>query len=99
MKTKMAKRKRCNIYKAQKMREELEKANSEIEQAERNYDLNKSSRIKIWKNCQSFKEQLKVQEELAAKSRESSLLRTKVTEEEITRIISKMDWNTSFKIS
>ena len=36
-----------------------------------------------------LQKQLKVQEKLAAKSRESSLLRTKVTEEEITRIIIK----------
>ena len=76
------------IYKAQKMREELEKVNSEIEQAERNYDLNKAAELKYGK-LPELQEQLKVQEELAAKSRESSLLRTKVTEEEITRIIAK----------
>ncbi len=76
------------IYKAQKMREELEKVNSEIEQAERNYDLNKAAELKYGK-LPEIQEQLKVQEELAAKSRESSLLRTKVTEEEITRIIAK----------
>ncbi len=76
------------IYKAQKMREELEKVNSEIEQAERNYDLNKAAELKYGK-LPEIQEQLKIQEELAAKSRESSLLRTKVTEEEITKIIAK----------
>ena len=76
------------IYKAQKLREELEQLNAEIELAERNYDLNKAAELKYGKLPQ-IQEQLKVQEELEAKSRESSLLRTKVTDEEITKIIAK----------
>ena len=76
------------IYKAQKLREELEQLNAEIELAERNYDLNKAAELKYGKLPQ-IQEQLKIQEELEAKSRESSLLRTKVTDEEITKIIAK----------
>lgn len=76
------------IYKVQKLREELEKVNAEIEMAERNYDLNKAAELKYGKLPQ-LQEELKKQEEIAEKSKEDSLLRTKVTEEEITKIIAK----------
>ena len=32
------------------------------------------------------------------KAKKNGLLRNKVTEEEITKIISRMDWNTCYKI-
>ena len=76
------------ISKVQKLREDLEKVNADIERAERNYDLNKAAELKYGKLPQ-IQEELKKEEEIAAKSKESSLLRTKVTEEEITRIIAK----------
>ena len=76
------------ISKVQKIREEIEKVNSEIEKAERNYELNKAAELKYGKLPELQKE-LKKEEEIAAKSKESSLLRTKVTDEEITRIIAK----------
>ena len=76
------------ISKVQKIREEIEKVNSEIENAERNYELNKAAELKYGKLPELQKE-LKKEEEIAAKSKESSLLRTKVTDEEITRIIAK----------
>ena len=76
------------ISKVQKIREEIEKVNGEIEKAERDYELNKAAELKYGKLPELQKE-LKKEEEIAAKSKESSLLRTKVTEDEITRIISK----------
>ena len=76
------------ISKVQKIREEIEKVNSEIEKAERNYELNKAAELKYGKLPELQKE-LKKEEEIATKSKESSLLRTKVTEEEITKIIAK----------
>ena len=76
------------ISKVQKMREEIEKVNGEIEKAERNYELNKAAELKYGKLPELQKE-LKEEEEIAAKSKESSLLRTKVTDEEITKIIAK----------
>ncbi len=76
------------ISKVQKLREDLEKVNADIERAERNYDLNKAAELKYGKLPQ-IQEELKKEEEIAAKSKESSILRTKVTEEEITRIIAK----------
>ena len=76
------------ISKVQKLREDLEKVNADIERAERNYDLNKAAELKYGKLPQ-IQEELKKEEEIAAESKESSLLRTKVTDEEITRIIAK----------
>ena len=76
------------ISKVQKIREDIEKVNSEIEKAERNYELNKAAELKYGKLPELQKE-LKKEEEIATKSKESSLLRTKVTEEEITKIIAK----------
>ncbi len=76
------------ISKVQKLREELEKVNSEIELAERNYDLNKAAELKYGK-LPDIQNRLKEEEEIAKKSKEDSLLRTKVTDEEITKIIAK----------
>ena len=76
------------ILKARSLREELDKVNSEIEIAERNYDLNKAAELKYGKLPQ-IQAQLEEQEKIAAENKEESLLRTKVTEDEITKIISK----------
>ncbi len=76
------------IFKVQKLREDLERVNSEIEMAERNYDLNKAAELKYGK-LPELQAKLKEEEAIAAKSKESSLLRTKVTDEEITKIIAK----------
>ena len=76
------------IYKVQKLREELEKVNNEIATAERSYDLNKAAELKYGK-LPKIQEELKQQEAIAEKSKEDSLLHTKITDEEITRIIAK----------
>ncbi len=76
------------ISKVQKLREDLEKINAEIELAERNYDLNKAAELKYGK-LPEIQNQLQEEEKIAAKSKEASLLRTKVTDEEITKIIAK----------
>ena len=76
------------ILKVRSLREELDKVNSEIEVAERNYDLNKAAELKYGKLPQ-IQAQLEEQEKIAAENKEQSLLRTKVTEDEITKIISK----------
>ena len=76
------------ISKVQRLREDIERVNGEIEKAERNYELNKAAELKYGKLPELQKE-LKKEEEIAAKSKESSLLRTKVTDEEITKIIAK----------
>ena len=74
-----------SIGKVQKLREEIEKVNSQIEQAERNYELNKAAELKYGK-LPELKKQLKAEKE---KNDDNSLLRNKVTEDEITKIISR----------
>ena len=76
------------IGKVQKLREEIDKVNSEIETAQRNYELNKAAELKYGKLPELQKE-LKKEEELSEKNKETGLLRNKVTEGEITKIISK----------
>ena len=76
------------IGKVQKLREEIEHTNAQIEQAERNYDLNKVAELRYGKLPELQKE-LQHEEEISEKSKEDGLLRNKVTEEEITKIISR----------
>ena len=79
-----------SIGKVQKLREEIESVNSQIEQAERNYELNKAAELKYGK-LPELKKQLEIEEEKTEKEKntENSLLRNKVTEDEITKIISR----------
>jgi len=79
---------KANISKVQKLREELEQVNAEIAKAEREYDLNKAAELKYGK-LPELKKELEAEEEKAeaAKEKNDSLLRDKVTEEEIARII------------
>ena len=76
------------IGKVQKLREEIEQTNAQIEQAERSYDLNKVAELRYGKLPELQKE-LEQEEHEAEKSKEEGLLRNKVTEEEITKIISR----------
>ncbi len=76
------------IGKVQKLREEIEKINSQIEKAERNYELNKAAELKYGKLPELQKE-LEKEEEASEKSKENGLLRNKVTEDEIAKIISR----------
>ena len=76
------------IGKVQKLREEIEQVNAQIEKAERNYELNKAAELKYGKLPELQKE-LEKEEEISEKSKEDGLLRNKVTEEEIAKIISR----------
>ena len=77
------------IGKVQKIREEMEKVNGEIELAQRQYDLNKAAELKYGR-LPELQRQLQ-EEEALAESRKGgdSLLRDKVTEEEIARIVGR----------
>ncbi len=76
------------ISKVQKLREEIEKVNAEIEKAERDYELNKAAELKYGKLPELQKE-LEKEEKISEKSKEDGLLRNKVTEDEIAKIISR----------
>ena len=75
------------IAKVTGLREEIERVNAQIEQAERSYDLNRAAELK-YGELPKLKQELEKEEAVAEESRgENSLLRDKVTEEEIARII------------
>ncbi len=76
------------IADVQRLREEIEKTNSEIEKAERNYELNKAAELKYGK-LPELQKQLEKEENEAEKFKENSLLRNKVTEDEIARIVAR----------
>ncbi|WP_295369668.1 AAA family ATPase, partial [uncultured Pseudoflavonifractor sp.] len=76
------------IGKVQKLREELEQANAELEKAQRSYDLNRAAELQYGRIPELHK-RLEAEEALAQQGRENSLLRDKVTEEEIARIIER----------
>ena len=75
-----------DIGKVQRLREEMEQVNAEIEQAERKYDLNRAAELKYGQLPK-----LKAELEAAEKepSEEASLLRDRVTEEEIAKIVAR----------
>lgn len=75
------------ISKVQKLREDIEQCSKDIERAEREYDLNKLAELKYGRMA-DLQKQLAEEEEKAEKSKtKNTLLRDKVTEEEIARII------------
>ena len=77
------------ITKVQKLREEIEQVNAEIEKAERNYDLNKAAEYKYGR-LPGLTKQLEVEEQIAEKAQSSdSLLRDRVTDEEIAKIVGR----------
>ena len=76
------------IAKVQRLREELEQVNADIATAEREYDLNKAAELKYGRLPELQKE-LEAQEKLAEESEKDGLLHDKVTDEEISRIVSR----------
>ena len=76
------------IGKVQKLREDLEAANAALEKAQREYDLEKAAELQYGKIPQ-LKKQLEEEEKIANAGKARSLLRDKVTEEEIARIIER----------
>ena len=76
------------IGRVQQLREKIEQLNREIETAQQNYDLEKAAKL-MYGDLPEAKRQLEHEEKLAQCGRESSLLRNKVTEEEIAKIIER----------
>ncbi len=76
------------IAKVQALRERIERINADIEKAEQSYDLETAARLK-YGELPEAQRQLEEEERLAQSAREESLLRNRVTEEEIARIIER----------
>ncbi len=89
MKTSWENEKR-NISKVQKLKEKIDEVNSQIEQAERNYDLNTAAELK-YSTLPNLKTVL-AQEEKAVEAMQggkAQLLRNRVTVDEIEQIVSR----------
>ena len=77
------------IAKVTKLREDIERVNADIEKAERAYDLNRAAELK-YGELPRLQKELAEEEAIAEQSKgENSLLRDKVTEEEIARIVGR----------
>ena len=76
-----------SIGRIRELREELEKVNSDIERAQNKYDLETVAELRYGK-LPALKKELE-EAEKTADSKESSLLRDKVTEEEVAKIVSR----------
>ncbi len=88
MKTKWENEKNA-ITKVQGLREEIETINGEIAKAEREYDLNKAAELKYGR-LPALQKELEEEEKIAEQAKSgNSLLRNKVTDEEIARIIAR----------
>ena len=78
-----------SIQRVQKLREEIEQVNADIERAQREYDLNKAAELQYGK-LPKLKSDLAEEEKRIEEDKNSeSLLRDRVTEEEIARIVSR----------
>ena len=79
-----------NIEKIQKLKEKIDDVNAEIEKAERVYDLNKAAELK-YSTLPNLRKLLEQEEKEIEKEQggKTTLLKSKVTEEEIQKVVSK----------
>ena len=76
------------IGRLQQLREEIEDLNRQIEAAEQNYDLEKAAELKYGR-LPEVRQALAAEEAKAQNARENTMLRDRVTEEEIARIVQR----------
>ena len=77
------------IGRVQKLREEIEKLNRQIEEAEQNYDLEHAAELKYGKLPEAKKALEEAEQAVQNQKGTNSLLRDKVTENEIAKIIER----------
>lgn len=80
---------KASIGKVQKLREKLEQLNAEIEKAEQEYDLNKAAELKYGQLPALQKQLAEAEKNAETSGQKNTLLRDKVTDEEIARIIER----------
>ena len=76
------------IGKVQQLRETIEDLNRQIEAAEQRYDLEKAAELKYGRLPEA-KKQLEEEERRAQSAKESNILRDRVTDEEIAKIVER----------
>ena len=79
---------KAKINTVQKLREEIEQMNADIEKAQREYDLNRAAELQYGRLPQ-LKAQLAEAEKQMEAGKGNSLLHDRVTEDEIARIVSR----------
>ena len=72
----------------QQLREQLEDLNRQIEDAEQRYDLEKAAELKYGRRP-ALERQLAAEEAKAAEAKESTILRDRVSDEEIAKIVER----------
>ena len=78
---------KSSISSVQKIKEEIEAVNGEIEKAEQEYDLEKLATLRYGRLVELQKKLAEAEEN--SKNKENTLLRDRVTDEEIAKIISR----------
>ena len=76
------------IGRVQQLREQIEQLNRQIEAAEQSYDLEKAAELKYGRLPQA-QQQLAAEEQKAKNAQEYTMLRSRVTDEEIARIVQR----------
>jgi len=76
------------IGQVQQLRQQLEELNRQIEAAEQRYDLEKAAELKYGR-LPELQKRLAAQEAQAAAAKESNILRDRVTDEEIAKIVER----------
>ena len=79
---------KAEIGEVQQLRQELEEMNRQIEAAEQRYDLEKAAELKYGR-LPELQKRLAAQEAKASVSKENKILRDRVTDEEIARIVER----------
>eukprot|EP00171_Calliarthron_tuberculosum_P005922 IDg5922t1 len=80
---------RSSLTEIQKLKEEIDKITREIEQAEQSYDLDRAARLKYSALPNLEKKLGEAEESVQKASERSSLLRDKVTEDDIATVVSQ----------
>ncbi len=78
---------KVGVERVQKLREEMEQVNKEIEKAQQSYDLEKAAQLQYGR-LPELQRQLEA-EEAKVKDEDRSLVHESVTDEEIARIVSR----------
>jgi ATP-dependent Clp protease ATP-binding subunit ClpB len=77
-----------SIENINKLKEKIEQTKAEIEFSKKEYDLNRAAELQ-YSTLPSLEKQLEEQEKIYEKSKNNNLLRNKVTEDEISKIVSR----------
>ena len=79
---------KADIGQVQKLRADLDEANAQLEKAQREYDLEKAAQLK-YGTIPELQKAIEAQEAQAGARKGENLLRDRVTEEEIARIVER----------